>query len=121
MATAAKVPDVHLMSILTAKQKVGLDSAFDHVWRAPFAGQQSIESQMPPKIIMQELWASIHFPLAKNLERFAIQHENTPRAVSVGCSERADVNAFRPTMNSVRTRIISACKHFFRFDHLDDL
>ena len=52
MATAAKVPDVHLMPVFTLKQKVGLEPAFDHVWRAPFAGQQRVESQMPPKIIM---------------------------------------------------------------------
>src|SRR6266403_3072203 len=103
MATAAQVPDVHLMPVFTVKQKVGLEPAFDHVWRAPFAGQQCVESQMPPKIIMQELRTPIHFPLAQDLERFAIEHENTAWAVAIGRSECADVNGFRATVNRVRT------------------
>ena len=121
MPTATQIPDMHLMSLLAAQEKVGLEPAFNHVGRAPFAGQQRVESQMPPKIIMQELRAPIYFPLAQDLERFAIQHENTPRAVAIGCSKRANVYAFRSTVDRVRTRIVSARKNFFRFDHFDDL
>src|SRR6186997_1895335 len=118
MATTAKVPDVHLMPVFTGKQKVGLESAFDHVWRAPLAGQQRVESQMPPKIIMQELWASIHLPLTQDLERLTIQHENAPWAIAIGRSNRANVNTFRSTVNRVWTRIISARKNFLGLDHL---
>ena len=45
MATAAKIPDVHLMTVFAAEQQVGLESVFDHVGRAPFAGHQRVESQ----------------------------------------------------------------------------
>src|SRR5882757_1038397 len=75
---------------------------------------------MPPKIIMQELRAPIHSPLAQDLERFALQHKNTSWAVAIGRSERADVNSFRPAVDGVWTRIFRARKNFFRLDHFDD-
>ena len=76
---------------------------------------------MPPKIIMQELRTPVHLPLTQNVERLTIEHENTSWAVAIGRPESADVNAFRPTMNGVRTRIIRARKNFFRLDHFDHL
>src|ERR1044071_1272995 len=70
---------------------------------------------------MQKLRAAVDFPLAEDIKRFAIEHENAARAVAARISERAHVNGFRPTVNRVRTRIVSACKNFLRFDHFDDL
>src|SRR5947208_13285252 len=76
---------------------------------------------MPPEIVMQKLWAPTHLPLTQDFERFTIEHENTARAVAIGCSKRANVNPFRAAMNRVRTRITRACKNLFRFNHLNDL
>src|ERR1700704_1589213 len=76
---------------------------------------------MPPKIVMQKLRAAVHLPLTENLECFAIEHKNAARAVTIRCSKRTHVNAFRPAMNRVRPRIISARKNFFRFDYFHDL
>ena len=121
MAAATEVPSMDLMSILATEEHVRLHSIFDHVRCAPFATQQGIEPQMPPKIVVQKLRAAVHLPLAQDIECFAIEHENTPWAVTIGCSKCADVNAFRSTVNRVRTRIISTCKNFFRFDYFDDL
>src|SRR6266513_41950 len=121
MPAATQIPDMHLMSIFAGEEKIRLQSVFDHTRRAPFATQQRVETQMPPEIVMQKLWATIHLPLTQDLKRFAIEHENTPGAVAIGCSKRANINPFRPTMNRVRTRIVSACKNLFRFDHLNDL
>ena len=70
---------------------------------------------------MQELRAAIYFPLTKNLERFAVEHENAAWPIAIGRSERTYINAFWPTVNSVRTRIVSARENFLRFDHFDDL
>src|SRR5713101_5412500 len=121
MASSAQVPNVHLMAVFTAEQQVGLQSVFDHVRRAPLAAQQGVETQMPPEIVMKKLRSTVHFPLAQNVERFAIEHENAARAVAIGRSECANINAFRATVNRVRTRIISARKNLFRFDHFDYL
>ena len=103
MSAPTQVPDVHLMTVFAAEQQVGLQSGFDHVRRAPLATDQCVKSQMPPEIVMQKLWAAVHFPLAQNIERFAIEHENAARTIAIGRSKRADVNAFRPTVNGVRT------------------
>src|SRR4029453_15289952 len=101
MAAAAQIPNVHLMSVFTGEEQVGLQPIFDHVRCAPFAGQEGVEPQMPPKIIMQELRAPVHLPLAQNLERLTIEHENTSRAVATGRPKSAAVNALRPTVNGV--------------------
>src|SRR5438552_5218196 len=121
MPASTQIPDMHLMSIFAAEEEVRLQSVFDHIRRAPFATQQRVEPQMPPEIVMQKLWAPTHLPLTKDFERLTIEHENTPRAFAIGCSKRANVNAFRPAMNRVRTRIVSARKNLLRFDHLNDL
>src|SRR5947207_209504 len=121
MPAATQIPDMHLMSIFAGEEKIRLQSVFDHLRRAPFATQQRIETQMPPEIVMQKLWAPIHLPLTQDFERLTIEHENTARTVAIGGSESANVNAFRPAVNRMRTRIVSASKNFFRLDHFHDL
>src|SRR5436190_11888680 len=121
MPASTQIPDMHLMAIFAAEEEVRLQSVFDHIRRAPFATQQRVETQMPPEIVMQKLRAPTHLPLTKDFERLTIEHENTPGAVAIGCSKRANINPFRATMNRVRTRIVSPCKNLFRFDHLNDL
>src|SRR5436190_12987539 len=121
MASSAQVPNVHLMAVFAAEKQLRLQSTFDHVRRAPLAAQQRVETQMPPEIVMKKLRSAVHFPLAQNLERFTIEHENAARAVAIGRAERAHVNAFRTTVNRMWTRIISACENFFRLEHFNDL
>src|SRR4029077_2840723 len=70
---------------------------------------------------MQKLLAAVDFPLAEDFERLAIEHENAAWPLTVGISQRANVNGFRPAVNRVRTRIIGACKNFLRLDDFDDL
>src|SRR5213596_4220088 len=119
MPASTQIPDMHLMSIFVAEEEVRLQSVFNHIRRAPFATQQRVESQMPPEIVMQKLWAPTHLPLTKDFERFTIEHENASRAVAIWCPKRANVNAFRAAMNRVRTRIVSARKNLLRFDYLN--
>ena len=121
MATPTQIPNVHLMTVFAAQEQIGLQSVFDHVRGAPFAGQQRVETEMPPEIVLEKLWTPVHLPLTQNVERFAIEHENAARAVAIGRSERANVNAFRSTVNRVWTRIIRARKNFFWLDHFGDL
>src|SRR5436190_13954434 len=121
MPTATQVPYMHLMPIFAAEEEVRLQSVFDHTLRAPFATQQRIETQMPPEIVMQKLWAPIHLPLTQDFERLTIEHENSARPVAIGGSKGTHVNPFRSTVNRMRTRIVSAGKNFFRLDHFHDL
>src|SRR6266404_3891285 len=75
---------------------------------------------MPPKIIVEKLGSTVHLPLAEHLDCLTIQHDQTPGAAAVRCPKRADVNAFWPTMDRVRPRIICSRKNFLRLDHLDN-
>src|SRR5437016_13273139 len=117
MASSAQVPNVHLMAVFAAENQLRMQATFDHVRRAPLAAQQGVETQMPPVIVMKKLRSTVHFPLAQNVERFAIEHENAARAVTIGRSECANINAFRATVNRVRTSINSARKDIFRAIH----
>src|SRR6266403_4706908 len=121
MPSPAQIPHMHLMPVFTAYQEIGLHTVLDHVRRAPFAAEQRVESQVPPKIVMQKLTATVDFPLTEDFERLTIEHENAAGALAVGISERANVNGFRPAVNRVRTRIIRARENFLRLDHFDDL
>src|SRR5262249_18800477 len=97
---------MHLVAIFTAQKQVWLHSVFDHVRRAPFAAHQRVETEVPPKIILKELWTTVHLPLAQDFERLAIKHEDAARPVAIGRAESTHVNAFRPAVDRVRTRII---------------
>src|SRR5262249_24632389 len=100
---------------------IGLHAVLDHVRSAPFAADQRVEPEVPPKIVMQKLRAAVDFPLTENLERLAIKHEDAAGALAVGISERTDVNRFRPTVNGMRTRIVGARENFLWLDDFDDL
>src|ERR1044071_765650 len=121
MPAPTQIPNVHLMTVFATEEQIGLQPVFDHLRRAPFAAHQRVETEVPPEIVMQELRAAVHLPLAQDLERLAIEHEDATRAVAIGCAERADVDPLRPTMNRVWTRIICTRKNFFRLEHFDDL
>jgi hypothetical protein len=64
MASSAQVPNVHLMAVFAAEEKVGLQSSLNHVRGAPLASEQRVESQMPPEIVLKKLRAPVHLPLA---------------------------------------------------------
>ena len=55
MAAAAQIPNVYLMTVFAGQEQVRLHSVLDHVRRAPFAGQQRVEAQVPPKIVLKKL------------------------------------------------------------------
>ena len=106
------------MAVFVAQQEVGLQAVFDHVRRAPLAGEHGVETEMPPEVVMEYLRAAIHLPLAQHVERFAVEHEDAAGTVAVGRAERADVEAFRAAMHRVRARVVRAGEHFLRLDHL---
>ena len=89
------------MAVFAVEQEVGLQAGLDHVRRAPLAGEHGVEAEMPPEIVMENLRAAIHLPLAQHVERLAIQHEDAAGTVAVGRAKRADVEAFRSAMHRV--------------------
>src|SRR5205085_9192965 len=102
MTTPAQIPDMHLVAVFAAEQQVGLKPILDHVRLPPFAGEQGVETKMPPEIIMEKLRAPVHLPLAQHVERLAIQHKDSAGAIAVRSAQRAHVNSFRTAMGGVR-------------------
>src|SRR5262245_42328736 len=76
---------------------------------------------MPPKIVGQVLRAAVEFPASSNLERLGIEDKDTARAFTIGGPDGVDINAIRPAMGRMWTRIASALYHRFRLNDLDDL
>src|SRR4029077_3614198 len=99
----------------------GLNSVLNHFRSAPLAADQRVESEVPPKIVVQKLVAAVDFPLTEDIERLAIEHKNAAWPVAAGISERANVNCFRTAVNCVRARVISARENFLRLDDFNDL
>src|SRR4030095_12321670 len=120
MSSPSQIPHMHSMSIFAAKEQIRLNSILDHVRSAPFAAEQRVESQVPPKIVMQKLIAAVDFPLTEDFECFAIEHENAARAIAIRISKRAYVNGFGTAVNGMRARIIRARENFFRLDDFND-
>src|SRR5947207_9037376 len=99
MTAAAQIPNVHLMPVFTAEEQLGLHAVFNHIRRAPFAAEQSVESQMPPKSVMQKSRTAVHLPLTEEFERFAIEHENAARPIPIGLAKRAGVDPLLRPVN----------------------
>ena len=85
-----QIPDVHLVTVAAAKQDLRIDSLPYHVGRSPFAGDESVESQVPPEIISELLSASLQLPLPEDLEALVIHHENSAGTVAIRSPQRAD-------------------------------
>lgn len=75
---------------------------------------------MPPEIVAQVLGTPIDLPFSQYLEGKVIQQENATGSVAIGSSQSADVNAFRATMDGMRSRVARPRKQFVGFDDLDD-
>src|SRR5580704_15768806 len=108
------------MAIPTLQQNLGVHSRFDHTRRAPFAGNQRVVSQMPPEVIAEILRPAIDFPLPENIEAVRVQHEYASGSLPVRCTERAEENPVRATMDGVWAAISGTGSDRLRFNDLDD-
>ena len=87
MPPLAQIPDVQLMAVSALQELLRHDAVLDLARRAPFTGQQSVLSEMPPKIIAQILRAAVHLPFSQNLKGEVIQKENAAGSVPVGSTQ----------------------------------
>ena len=92
-----------------------------HVGRSPFAGDDGVESQVPPEIVSQFLGATIQLPLAEDIEALVIHDENSAGTVAVGGTQRADEDSVGTAMNRVWGCVSGARGQRLRLNHLHDL
>ena len=120
MTAAAKIPDVKGMAVAGLEKNVGIEAVLDHIGRAPFAGDEGVVAEMPPKIVMEILRAALDFPFAEDVEGFRIEDEDAAGAVTGGRTEGTDEDAGGAAVNGVRAAVASARGDGFRFDDFDD-
>src|SRR5881394_1221470 len=97
-----QIPDVHFVPVAAGQQDLRIYSLVHHVGRSPFAGNQSVESQVPPEIIGELLRAPLQLPLPEDIEAFVIHHENSAGTIAVRSSQRAHQDSVGTAMNRVR-------------------
>ena len=106
--------------VLPAQQQFGHQPVFEHVRRAPLAGDHRVGAQVPPEIVGEVLRAAVQFPTAAHLERFRIHDEDAAGTPAFGRPQRVDVDAVRTAVHRVRPRVAGALDDGLRLDHLRD-
>src|SRR5437762_3535574 len=102
MTPLDEIPDVQFVAVAASEQNLRIDSLIHHVWSSPFAGDESVESQVPPEIISKFLRTSLQLPLPENIEAFVIHHKNSAGTIAVGGSKRVHQDSVGAAMNRVR-------------------
>src|SRR3954452_21506415 len=102
MTPLAQIPDVQLVAVAATQQNFRIHSILHHAGRSPFAGEDGVESQVPPEVISQLLRATIQLPLPEHIEALLIHHENSAGTAAVRSSQRTDKDAVGTAMNRVR-------------------
>src|SRR5580704_5733378 len=121
MPPVAQIPDMNRMPILVAEQQFGHDAVFDHVRRAPFAGDGHVPSKMPPEILREPLRPAIDFPSSEHVEALVVEQEYSARPVAAWRAQRADVNRVGTAMHSMRPAVARARRYLLSLDGLHQL
>src|SRR6202047_11555 len=100
-----KIPEVNPMAILVGEQILRHDPVLELRWQRPLARHHVVARKMPPEVIVQGLRTAIDLPPPEDMECLTVHDETAGRPIGTilaAATESADVNAFRPAVNSVR-------------------
>src|SRR3712207_1356124 len=120
MTPTAQVPDVQLVTVAALHECIGVEPPFDHVRRAPLAGDHGVVAQVPPEVVGEVLWTALDFPASQGLKALVIHDEDATRAIPIGGTKRTHVNALGTAVNSVGAAVARAPVQLIRLYHLDD-
>src|SRR3712207_2478474 len=120
MTPTAQIPDVQLVTISALQEYLGVEPAFDHVRRAPLAGDHGVVAKVPPEVVGEVLRTALDLPAPKGLKALVIHHEDTARAIPVGGTESTSVDALRAAVYGVGAAVARAAVQLVGSDHLDD-
>jgi hypothetical protein len=120
MPPAAQVPHVQAAAVLSAEQKLGIDSLLHHVGRAPRARDHRVEAKVPPHVVRQLLRSAVELPSTEHVERLRVENEGAARTIAVRRAERAEIDSLRPAMHRMRRGVPGASGERLGFDRLHD-
>src|ERR1700680_4594199 len=121
MTPLAQIPEVHFMSVTALQQDFRGEAILDHLGCAPFAGNDGVESEMPPEIVGEVLRSAVHLPLSEDIEAFRVHDEDSARTVAIGRAEGTDVDPFETAVDRVGRGVSGARRQYLRLDHFYDL
>src|SRR5262245_21820923 len=96
-----QIPEMQAPAVLGAEQNFGNQSIFESVGSAPFAGDPSVVTEVPPGVVGKVRRSPIHLPLAAHFKRLVIHQENAARSLALAIAEGGDVDAVGPAMHGV--------------------
>src|SRR4051794_34324229 len=108
---------MQLMTVAAGEQNLGVYSVAHHVWCAPLAGEERVESEVPPEIVRELLGPTIELPLPEDVEALVIHDEDATGTVAAGSAERAHQDSVGTAMDGVRRCVSSARGQRLRLDH----
>src|ERR1700688_4382902 len=105
MLAGMQVPEMNLVAVLPGEKNFRNEAVFDHVGRAPFARNEHVVTEMPPRIVGELLRPAIDLPLSANVEAFVVHEKDAARGFALGVAQRRDVKSLRSTVDGVRPRV----------------
>src|ERR1017187_6846946 len=102
MTPLEQIPDVQLGAGSHHSTEFPDSLPSHHVGRSPFAGDDGVESQVPPEVVGQFLRATIQLLFSEDIEALVIHHDNSAWTATVGSAQRADKDPVGTAMNRVR-------------------
>src|SRR5829696_10070252 len=119
MTPTAQIPDMKLMTIAALQEYLGVEPTFDHVRRAPLAGDHGVVTQMPPEVVGEVLRPPLDFPAPQGIKAFVVHDEDAARAISIGGTESTHINALRAEMDGVGAAVARTLVHLVGLYYLD--
>src|SRR3712207_737651 len=114
MTPTAQVPDVQLVTVAALHEDLGVEAAFDHLRRAPLAGDHGVVAQVPPEVVGEVLWTALDFPAPQGLEALVVHNKHPARAIPIGSTKRAHIYALRAAMDGVGAAVARALVDLLR-------
>src|SRR5450756_605462 len=120
ISSSTEIPEVDPMAILVREQILRHDPILKLRWQCPLARHHVVARQVPPEVIVQFLGTTIDLPASEDIECLAVHDEDAGWSIGTilaTATESADVNAFRPAVNCMRSRVAGLFKDLLRFDN----
>src|SRR5215203_6962152 len=120
MTSSAQIPDVQLLTIAALHEYLWVEPAFDHIRRAPLAGDHGVVAQVPPEVVGEVLWSPLDFPAPQGIKAFVVHDEDAAWAISIGGTKSTHINALGAAMDGVGAAVARTLVHLLGLYHLDD-
>lgn len=105
---------------LGAEQDLGDQPVLERVGRSPFAGEEGVMAEMPPRIVGEVLRPAIHFPLAAHVEGLVVHQEDAAKTLALAIAEGSDVDSLGAAVDGVGSRVAGLVRNLLGLDHLGD-